>query len=171
MRYSSSRTREALFPVVNHDCACNVMLASFVARQQPTTCTITPLNFGVGLTATFTVGLRLALFRPLISAHFVFALAFAVRAFAAARDAFVAIARRCSAVIFFSRALPPLRPKSDRYFEIAEFLFMVGANVYLFCLDGQQTDRCENIRIGFAHITQSAQKFQSLHKNPRSGLA
>ena len=42
-------------------------------------------------------------------------------AFAAAFEALVAIARRCSAVIVFSLALPPRRPNSDRYFDNKDF--------------------------------------------------
>jgi hypothetical protein len=47
--------------------------------------------------------------------------AFRVRALAAAFEALVAIARRCSAVIVFSLALPPRRPNSDRYFDNKDF--------------------------------------------------
>jgi len=47
------------------------------------------------------------------------ALAFFVRAFAAAREALTAMARRSCAVSFLAVASPPRRPISDRYLEIS----------------------------------------------------
>lgn len=52
-----------------------------------------------------------------------FSLAFCLLAFAAACEALRAIARLFSGVMVFSRALPPRRPSSARYFEISD-LFM-----------------------------------------------
>jgi hypothetical protein len=50
------------------------------------------------------------------------------RALAAALEAFVAIARLCSAVIVFSRALPPRRPISAKYLEMSDLTIMADSS-------------------------------------------
>ena len=53
---------------------------------------------------------------------------FRFRALAAALEAFLAIARLCSAVIVFSRALPPRRPISARYLEMSDLTIMADSS-------------------------------------------